>query len=80
MKRAAVFPGRYPDFGCNFEIFTNPEFLELETLAPIAYLGPGETCSHVEMWNLFRNVPAGETENWIRSTVVPLVTSDGSPT
>jgi hypothetical protein len=22
----------YPDFGCNFEVFTNPDFLELESL------------------------------------------------
>jgi hypothetical protein len=77
VKRAAVLPRRYPDFGCNFEIFTNPEFLELETLAPIAQLGPGETSCHVETWDLFRNVPDGESENWIRSSVVPLVTSSG---
>ena len=35
IKRAMLVEGaHYPDFGCNFEIFTNPEFLELETLAP----------------------------------------------
>ena len=36
VKRAPVIAGaRYPDFGCNFEVFTNPDFLELETLGPL---------------------------------------------
>jgi hypothetical protein len=72
VKLAKVVPGSYPDFGCNFEIFTNPEFLELETLSPTVHLGPGESCCHTETWNLFRNVPPGEDENWIRSSVAPL--------
>ena len=76
VKCAKVLPGVYPDFGCNFEIFTNPQFLELETLAPIVRLGPGETCSHTETWTLFRNVPSGKSEDWIRSNVVPLVRSN----
>lgn len=76
MKRATPLEkARYPDFGCNFEIFTNPEFLELETLAPIVELGPGESTSHTETWALFRSVPAGNTDAWIRSAVVPLVDS-----
>jgi hypothetical protein len=74
VKRAAVLPGTYPDFGCNFEIFTNPEFLELETLAPSVHLASGESYCHAEMWSLFRNVRPGKTEEWIRSTVVPLAT------
>ena len=73
VKRAAVLPGTYPDFGCNFEIFTNPEFLELETLAPIAHLDRGDSCCHTEMWSLFRNVSGGDNEDWIRSKVVPLI-------
>ena len=33
VKHAPASPdAAYPDFGCNFEVFTNPEFLELETL------------------------------------------------
>jgi hypothetical protein len=42
VKRASVIPGaEYPDFGCNFEIFTNPEFLELESLGPESSIGAG---------------------------------------
>jgi len=73
VKRAAVISdARYPDFGCNFEIFTNPGFLELETLGPLAELQPGEVVEHVERWWLFADVPAGEDDAWIDSTVLPL--------
>jgi hypothetical protein len=76
IKRATVrAKARYPDFGCNFEIFTNPEFLELETLAPVVELGPRESTSHTETWALFRDVPAGNDDDWIRSAVVPLAAS-----
>jgi hypothetical protein len=72
VKRATVLPGTYPDYGCNFEVFTNPEFLELETLAHLVHLSPGESTSHTEVWNLFCDVRPGDDENWIRSTVAPL--------
>jgi hypothetical protein len=76
VKRAVpVARGRYPDFGCNFEIFTNPEFLELETLSPIVELKPGASACHAETWALFRGIESGEDEAWIRSTVVPLAES-----
>jgi hypothetical protein len=42
----------YPDRGCNFEIFTNIEILELESLAPLLPLAPGATREHVEHWTL----------------------------
>ena len=74
LKRAPVFPRvNYPDSGCNFEIFTNQDFLELETLGPKVVLRPGEHTTHSETWELFRNVLAGEDEHWIRSAVLPLV-------
>jgi hypothetical protein len=76
IKRATPLANaRYPDFGCNFEIFTNPEFLELETLSPIVELAPGESASHTEIWELFHDVPAGNDDAWIRSTVSPLAAS-----
>jgi hypothetical protein len=54
IKRAAVISGaQYPDFGCNFEVFTNPDFIELETLGPLVELPPGEVVEHVERWWLF---------------------------
>lgn len=74
LKYAARVPGgQYPDYGCNFEIFTNPEFLELETLSPIVPLQPGESTCHTESWWLFQNVSSGEGDDWIRESIVPLV-------
>lgn len=74
IKSAPVMPrASYPDFGCNFEVFTNFDFLELETLGPLVELHPGETTTHMEKWCLFRAVPAGEDDAWIRSTIVPLL-------
>lgn len=74
VKRAAVETGQtYPDFGCNFETYTEPGFLELETLAPLRNLKPGETAEHTEHWWLYKNVPAGQDEDWIDGTVLPLV-------
>jgi hypothetical protein len=74
VKRAPVMNvSAYPDFGCNFEVFTNCEFLELETLGPKVVLKPGEQVTHDESWQLFADVPAGEDEDWVRSVIVPLV-------
>lgn len=74
VKRAAVEPGRtYPDFGCNFETYTEPGFLELETLGPLRTLEPGETAEHTEHWWLYKDVPSGESEAWIEQVVLPLV-------
>ena len=81
VKRATVFQGaRYPDFGCNFEVFTNPDFLELEALGPLVELQPGEVVEHVERWWLFGGVPSGADDAWIDSAVLPLAlrTSEGS--
>ena len=43
----------YPDFGCNFETFTNKDMLEMETLSPLVDLVPGAAVTHNEIWNLF---------------------------
>jgi hypothetical protein len=76
LKSAPVIAGAaYPDFGCNFEIFTNPEFLELETLGPQVELGPEESVCHTETWKLFQSVPDGEDDSWIREAIAPLAST-----
>jgi hypothetical protein len=76
LKGAPVTHGAvYPDFGCNFEVFTNPDFLELESLGPMVGLGPGESMSHTERWALFGNVPGGDDDSWIRSAILPLASN-----
>ena len=76
IKTAPVTIGApYPDFGCNFELFTNPDFLELESLGPKVQLGPGESASHTESWALFKDVPGGKDDSWIRSAILPLASN-----
>lgn len=44
---------RYPDLGCNFETFTGPGILEVETLGPLRRLEPGASLRHEEIWHLW---------------------------
>lgn len=46
----------YPDGGVNFELFTNHEMLELETLAPLTRLEKGQVAEHVEDWYLVKHL------------------------
>jgi hypothetical protein len=43
------------DLGCNAEVYTRAEFLELETLTPLRHIAPGGALEHIEVWEL---VPA----------------------
>jgi hypothetical protein len=64
----------YPDFGCSFETFTNNEFLEVETLGPMAKVPPGKTVEQVEHWALFRNVQIqGLTDEGLDRVLLPLL-------
>ena len=49
---------KYPDFGSNFEIFANDNFLELETLSPLLTVAPGDSIEHVEEWYLLSCDPS----------------------
>ncbi len=50
--------GEYPDFGCNFETFTNGIFLECESLGELKTLKNGQTVSLTETWEL---IPCDDT-------------------
>jgi hypothetical protein len=74
VKKVDVDPSaKYPDFGCNFEIYTDAHSLELETLGPLRNLKPGETVEHIEHWWLFNGIQDGDAESWIDSVIVPHV-------
>ena len=75
IKRAHVKSGEtYPDFGCSFEMFTNNEFLEIETLGPLTKLPPGETAEQAEQWSLHRGVNLTEfTDDAIDTAILPLL-------
>jgi len=74
MKRTKIIPeAQYPDFACNFELFTNAEFLELETLGPLVTLPFGKTVRHAEDWWLFDGIARLSDEHSIRAHLLPLV-------
>jgi hypothetical protein len=53
----------YPDHGCNFEIYTNHLFFEMESLAPTATLYEGQSAMHEEEWICYAETEnLGETE------------------
>ncbi|WP_298818287.1 hypothetical protein [Chloroflexus sp.] len=53
VKRVAFIAGGcYPDHNCNLEIYYDQGCTELETLAPLGRLAPGDTVTHDETWYL----------------------------
>jgi hypothetical protein len=64
MKNVPFVEGEnYPDFGSNFETFTNAEFLELETLGPLKRISDGQTLVHNESWVVFSKVYLPEVKD-----------------
>ena len=63
----------YPDMGVNFETFTDGSMLEVETLAPMSWLKPGESVEHPEIWQLHKMDGSVETEEDIKNNIVPLI-------
>lgn len=43
----------HPDRDCNVEVYCNHHFAELETLAPLVSLAPGQTVEYTETWELY---------------------------
>ncbi len=55
VKRFAHHRGRrYPDFGCNNEIYVAGNYMELESLGVLTDLAPGTSVEHEERWSLHR--------------------------
>ncbi|AYO31333.1 hypothetical protein D2962_12650 [Biomaibacter acetigenes] len=46
----------YPDFGVSFETYTTDFMIEIESLSPFKILEPEDTITHVEEWELIKNV------------------------
>ena len=44
--------GIYPDFGCNFETYTNRLFLECELVGELREFLPGESAEIEETWEI----------------------------
>lgn len=75
IKRSTGIAGApYPDMGCSFEVFTNQNMLELETLGPLVTLAPGEATTHEERWTLHRGVAIAEwTDDELDRIVAPML-------
>lgn len=52
----ATRASNYPDFNSSCEMFANNDFLELETLGPLATLRTGEVATHIEQWSLHSDI------------------------
>lgn len=63
---------RYPDFGANTEIYTNPDILEMETLGGLGKVPPGESVEHIENWFLFKE-KISEDEELLEEKLIPIV-------
>ena len=67
LKRAALIPDAiYPDFNSNWELYTNHEMLELETLGPLTHLEPGSKVTHEEIWSLHKTQSNLESSKLIK--------------
>jgi hypothetical protein len=64
---------RYPDLGCNCELFTAGSFIEVESLAPLTLLEPGAAAEHEERWQLFGDFRAGDGDEELDDAIKPLV-------
>src|SRR5581483_2821987 len=74
VKRIPYEDGKtYPDRGCNFETWTDPDMLEVESLGPLVRLKPGGRVTHTETWELFGNVPDVKGEADIDRHILPVV-------
>ncbi len=59
----------HPDSGCNVEVHCSDTCLEMETLAPLSNLAPGQSATHVEQWEFFTGVECPATRDGIRSAL-----------
>jgi hypothetical protein len=70
VKRFETGPGSYPDNGCNVEVYANEHYIELETLAPLAKVLPGQSVSFKETWDLYTGEEAKDAIHDLLATVV----------
>lgn len=67
----------YPDEGCNNEIFTNAEMLEVESLGPLTTLRPGESVEHSETWFYFKDVTLSLDDASLEAILRPVLAACG---
>ena len=80
IKTFELFSGAaYPDYGSNCELYTQPGFLEIETLGPLTRLEPGQAVDHVEYWRLWNGVALPREEPQLLSALAPFLSALAFP-
>lgn len=73
VKRATFdTKAEYYDFNSSSECYCNDKFIELETLAPISKIAPGESVTHTETWELYADIEYPEDEDVAQEIVEKL--------
>ena len=62
----------YVDLGCNTEIYTDWDILEMETLGGRVPVLPGNSVEHLEKWYLFKT-DRKEDEGSLDNDLMPLI-------
>jgi hypothetical protein len=64
----------HPDYNTNAHLYGNWSYIELETLAPLSVLEPGQASVHVETWEIYRDVDVPQTiedlSAWVSAELV----------
>jgi hypothetical protein len=78
IKRFEFNPeARYPDYGCNNEVYVNGNLLEMESLGPFTKLTPGAAIEHAEQWFIttLEDQLQADNETSIDNILLPLIQS-----
>ncbi len=59
----------HTDLGCNVECYCNDRLIELETLAPLHRLEPGQCAAHTEVWEFYTGLDVPSTLEGIHTLV-----------
>lgn len=59
-KSSPRVPGTIPDRGASGQVYVNADFVELETLGPLAHLAAGAEVTHEERWWVVEGVESVE--------------------
>ena len=64
----------HPDLNTNAQLYCHDRFIELESLAPLAVLEPGQSSVHVETWEIYQDVDVPQSSEGLGQLIrsIPL--------